>query len=201
MAFINTRNNQIQLKIVYYGPSRGGKTTNLLYIHKNFGDSIKSQMVIIDTYDDRTIFFDFLPFDLGNINGFGIKIQLYAVPGQAKYNATRKLVLNGVDGIVFVADMLALMRRKNIMSLINLQKNLRTYNKSIFKIPLLFQFNKADLAEKGYPVLSKERLDNDLNRQLKRPWITASALTGDNVAVTLKRIITMTTANLKANPI
>ena len=197
MAFINIRNNQIQLKIVYYGPSQGGKTTNLLYIHKNFGGKIKSQMVVIDTYGDRTIFFDFLPFDLGQINGFNVKVQLYAVPGQTKYDATRKLVLNGVDGIVFVADMLALMRRKNILSLKNLNENLRAYNKNIFKIPLVFQFNKVDLAQKGYPILPRELLVNDLNRQLKRPYISSSALTGENVAATLKKIITMTVANLK----
>jgi small GTP-binding protein len=199
MAFINIRDNQIQLKIVYYGPSQGGKTTNLLYIHKNFGKKIKSQMVVIDTYGDRTIFFDFLPFNLGQINGFNVKIQLYAVPGQTKYNATRKLVLNGVDGIVFVADMLALMRRKNILSLINLHENLKAYNKNIFKIPLVFQFNKVDLAQKGYPILPRELLVNDLNRQLKRPYISSSALTGENVAATLKKIITMTAADLKTS--
>jgi signal recognition particle receptor subunit beta len=156
-------------------------------------------MVSIDTYGDRTIFFDFFPFDLGQINGFDIKIQLYTVPGQSRYDTTRKLVLNGVDGIVFVADMLASMRRKNILSLNNLYENLMTYNKNIFKIPLVFQFNKVDLSQKGYPLLPKERLVNDLNRQLKRPYIIASALTGENVAVTLKRIISMTTANLKTN--
>jgi small GTP-binding protein len=199
MALINTRNKEIQLKIVYYGPGQGGKTTNLLYIHKNYGKRIKSQMVIIDTYDDRTIFFDFLPFDLGRINGFVIKIQLYAVPGQTKYDATRKLVLNGVDGIVFVADMSASMRRKNILSLKNLHENLITYNKNIFNIPLLFQFNKVDLCKKGYPILTPERLTDDLNRQLKRPWLTSSALTGENVALTLKKIISMTTANIKNN--
>jgi small GTP-binding protein len=199
MAFINIRNKQIQLKIVYYGPGQGGKTTNLLYINKNFSIKIKSQIVTIDTYGDRTIFFDFFPFDLGQINGFDIKIQLYTVPGQTKYDAIRKLVLNGVDGIVFVADMLASMRRKNILSLKNLHENLRTYNINIFKIPLVFQFNKIDLSQKGYPILPQERLANDLNRQLKRPWIIASALTGENVALTLKKIISMTTANIKNN--
>ena len=199
MAFVNIRNKEIQLKIVYYGPGQGGKTTNLLYINKNFSEKIKSKMVNIDTYGDRTIFFDFFPFDLGQINGFDVKIQLYTVPGQSKYNATRRLVLNGVDGIVFVADMLASMRRKNILSLKNLHENLITYNKNIFKIPLLFQFNKIDLSQKGYPILTPERLTDDLNRQLRRPWITASALTGQNVAATLKKIITMTTENIKNN--
>ena len=199
MAFVNIRNKEIQLKIVYYGPGQGGKTTNLLYIHKNFSEKIKSQMVTIDTYGDRTLFFDFFPFDLGQINGFDVKVQLYTVPGQTKYDATRRLVLNGVDGIVFVADMLASMRRKNVLSLQNLNDNLKAYNKNIFKIPLVFQFNKADLAQKGYPILSRELLTSDLNRRLKRPWIIASALTGENVAATLKKIITMTTADLKTN--
>jgi len=199
MALINTRNKQIQLKIVYYGPGQGGKTTNLLYINKNFSEKIKSKMVNIDTYGDRTIFFDFFPFDLGQINGFDVKIQLYTVPGQSKYNATRRLVLNGVDGIVFVADMLASMRRKNVLSLKNLHENLIIYNKNIFNIPLLFQFNKIDLSQKGHPILTPERLSDDLNRQLRRPWITASALTGENVALTLKKIITMTTADIRNN--
>ncbi len=199
MAYLNIRNKQIQLKIVYYGPGQGGKTTNLLYINNNFSKKTKSQIISIDTYGDRTIFFDTFPFNLGQINGFDIKIQLYTVPGQSRYNATRKLVLNGVDGIVFVADMSASMRRKNILSLNNLYENLMTYNKNIFKIPLVFQFNKVDLSQKGYSILPQELLANDLNRQLKRPWITASALTGENVALTLKKIISMTTANIKAN--
>jgi len=199
MAFINTRNKQVQLKIVYYGPGQGGKTTNLLYLHKNFSERIKSKMVTIDTYGDRTLFFDFFPLNLGQIDGFEIKIQLYTVPGQPKYHATRKLVLNGADGIVFVADMLASMRRKNILSLKDLYENLREHKKNIFKIPLVFQFNKVDLAEKGYPVLPRELLANDLNRQLKRPWISASALNGENVVSTLKKIISMTTANIRAN--
>ena len=136
MAFINIRNNQIQLKIVYYGPGQGGKTTNLLYIHKNFSEKIKSQMVTIDTYGDRTLFFDFFPFDLGQINGFYVKVQLYTVPGQTKYDATRRLVLNGVDGIVFVADMLASMRRKNVLSLqnLNISKIKFLYNSLSFSI-------------------------------------------------------------------
>jgi signal recognition particle receptor subunit beta len=197
MAYVNIRDKQIQLKIVYYGPGQGGKTTNLLYINNYFSKKIKSQMISIETCGDRTIFFDTFPFDLGKINGFDIKIQLYTVPGQPKYDATRKLVLNGVDGIVFVADMLASMRRKNILSLNNLYENLKTYNRNIFKIPLVFQFNKIDLSQKGYPLLPKERLANDLNRQLKRPWVIASALNGLNVAITLKKIISMTTANIK----
>ena len=197
MAFVNVRDKQIQLKIVYYGPGQAGKTTNFLYINENFSEKIKSKMVAIDTYGDRTIFFDSFPVDLGQINNFDVKIQLYTVPGQMRYKETRKLILRDVDGIVFVADVLASMRRKNILSLKDLHENLKKYKKNIFKIPLVFQFNKFDLSQKGYQILSQERLVNDLNRQLKKPWIAASALTGENVTATLKKIMTMTTANLK----
>ena len=104
MAFVNLKEKEIQVKIVYYGPGRGGKTSNLEYIHRKFANRINTEMVTVKTHGDRTLFFDFLPFDIGVINGFNVKIQLYTVPGQIKYNATRKLVLRGVDGIVFVAD-------------------------------------------------------------------------------------------------
>ena len=104
MSFINLREKIVQVKIVYYGPGRGGKTTNLEYINRKFSKQIQSEMVSLKTHGDRTLFFDFLPFNMGQIKGYDLKIQLYTVPGQVKYNATRKLVLKGVDGIVFVAD-------------------------------------------------------------------------------------------------
>ena len=116
MAFVNLKNKEIQVKIVYYGPGRGGKTTNLEYIYKKFRKRINTEMVTVKTHGDRTLFFDFLPFDIGVINGYDVKIQLYTVPGQVKYNATRRLVLRGVDGIVFVADSMAVRREKNILS-------------------------------------------------------------------------------------
>ena len=134
MAFVNLKNKEIQVKIVYYGPGRGGKTTNLEYIYKKFRQRINTEMVTVKTHGDRTLFFDFLPFDIGVINGYNVKIQLYTVPGQVKYNATRRLVLRGVDGIVFVADAMAVRREKNILALKNLQENLANYKKSIFKI-------------------------------------------------------------------
>ena len=112
MAFVNLKNKEIQVKIVYYGPGRGGKTTNLEYIYKKFRKRINTEMVTVKTNGDRTLFFDFLPFDLGQIKGYKIKTQLYTVPGQVKYNATRRLVLRGVDGIVFVADAMAVRREK-----------------------------------------------------------------------------------------
>ena len=197
MAFVNLKNKEIQVKIVYYGPGRGGKTTNLEYIYKKFRKRINTEMVTVKTHGDRTLFFDFLPFDIGVINGYDVKIQLYTVPGQVKYNATRRLVLRGVDGIVFVADAMAVRRDKNILSLKNLQENLSNYKKSIFKIPCVLQYNKLDLLEQGIPLLTTDILENDLNNQLKRPSFSASALKGTNVVATLKKIISMTVASIK----
>ena len=197
MAFVNLKNKEIQVKIVYYGPGRGGKTTNLEYIYKKFRKRINTEMVTVKTHGDRTLFFDFLPFDIGVINGYDVKIQLYTVPGQVKYNATRRLVLRGVDGIVFVADAMAVRREKNILSLKNLQENLANYKKSIFKIPCVMQYNKVDLMEQGIPLLPVEILEKDLNDQLKRPSFKASALNGTNVVMTLKKIISMTVASIK----
>ena len=197
MAFVNLKNKEIQVKIVYYGPGRGGKTTNLEYIYKKFRKRINTEMVTVKTHGDRTLFFDFLPFDIGVINGYDVKIQLYTVPGQVKYNATRRLVLRGVDGIVFVADSMAVRREKNILSLKNLQENLSNYKKSIFRIPCVMQYNKADLVEQGIPLLPTDLLEKDLNSQLKRPSFKASALKGTNVVTTLKKIISMTVASIK----
>jgi len=196
MAFVNLKKKEIQAKVVYYGPGRGGKTTNLEYIYNKFKSRIKTEMVTIKTHGDRTLFFDFLPFDVGKIRGYDVKIQLYTVPGQVKYDATRRLVLRGVDGIVFVADSMAVRREKNILSLRNLQKNLATFRKSIFKIPIVLQYNKKDLAEQGIPLLPLQTLEKDLNSQLKAPSFEASALTGMNVVPTVKKIVSMTMASL-----
>ncbi len=192
MAFVNPKKKEVQVKIVYYGPGRGGKTTNLEYIYKKFNDRIKTEMVTIKTHGDRTLFFDFLPFDIGKVNGYDIKVQLYTVPGQVKYNATRRLVLRGVDGIVFVADSMMVRREKNILSIKNLQEDLANYKKSIFKIPIVLQYNKVDLVEQGIPLTSVETLQKDLNSQLKTSAFKASALKGKNVVQTMKKIISMT---------
>ena len=197
MAFINQKKKEVQVKIVYYGPGRGGKTTNLEYIYKKFNHRIKTEMVAIKTHGDRTLFFDFLPFNIGKIKGYDVKIQLYTVPGQVKYNATRTLVLRGVDGIVFVADAMAVRKEKNILSLKNLHENLALYKKSVTKIPLVFQYNKMDLAEQGIPLLSYETLEQNLNSRLKAPAFKASALMGINVVQTMKKIISMTLASLQ----
>ena len=197
MSFINLKEKVVQVKIVYYGPGRCGKTTNLEYVNRKFREQIQSEMVSLKTHGDRTLFFDFLPFDMGQIKGYDIKIQLYTVPGQVKYNATRKLVLKGVDGIVFVADAMEKQREKNIRSLNQLHENLVAYKESIFKLPLVIQYNKVDLKDHGVPVLPTSVLRNDLNSRLKVPDFEASAITGYNVAATLKKIISSTVVSIQ----
>ncbi|HHO47122.1 MAG TPA: gliding motility protein [Desulfobacteraceae bacterium] len=197
MSFINLKDKIVQIKIVYYGPGRGGKTTNLEYINRRFKKQIQSEMVSLKTHGDRTLFFDFLPFDMGQIKGFDMKIQLYTVPGQVKYNATRKLVLKRVDGIVFVADSQKQMREKNISSLNQLHENLLGQKESIFRIPLVMQYNKVDLRNQGVPILPTEIMEKDLNSKLKVPSFEASALTGYNVPETLKKIISLTVVSIQ----
>jgi len=197
MAIINLKKKEVQAKVVYYGPGRGGKTTNLEYIYKKFRSRIQTEMVTIKTHGDRTLFFDFLPIEIGRIKGYDIRIQLYTVPGQVKYESTRRLVLRGVDGIVFVADSLAVRRKENVLSLKSLADNLASYKKSILEIPLVFQYNKRDLLDEGIPLLPVEWLEKDLNSKLKAPSFGASALKGPNVVQTMKKIIIMTIDSLR----
>lgn len=197
MALINPKTKEVQVKLVYYGPGRGGKTTNLEYIYNKYQDRMTTKLTTVKTYGDRTLFFDFLPLDIGMIGGYNIKMQLYTVPGQVKYQATRKLVLRGVDGIVFVADSMTLREKMNIASLKDLQENLANFDKNIFKIPLVIQYNKRDLAKEGIPLLSIEKLEATLNKQLKAPSFTASALSGDNVVETMKKAISLTVSSLQ----
>ncbi len=188
MPFINFSKDEIQCKIVYYGAGFCGKTTNLQYIFGQTMDEIKGKMVSIDTKGDRTLFFDFLSLNLGKIRGFDIRVQLYTVPGQVHYDATRKLVLKGVDGVVFVADSLTVQRKKNIESLINLAKNLAEKGISVRSIPLVIQYNKRDLEGSDSEILPLEVLEKDLNSMLKVPAFQASAVKGDGVFETLREI-------------
>ena len=167
MAIINLKNRQIECKIVYYGPGRSGKTTNLEYIHKTFKRQVIGKMISIDTDGDRTLFFDFLPLGLGKIRGCDVKVQLYTVPGQVKYRATRELVLKGVDGVIFVADSLLVRREKNKLSLIDLHENLKKIGLDIRKIPLVLQYNKRDLEKKGLPVMPIEKMNLELESSVK----------------------------------
>jgi signal recognition particle receptor subunit beta len=188
VSFIDLSKNEVQCKIVYYGPGRGGKTTNLLYIHQAMSEAVRGKMVTIDTKGDRTLFFDFLPLALGKIQNLSIKIQLYTVPGQVMYNATRKLVLKGVDGVVFVADSLKVQKEKNVESLENLKQNLADDGIDVREIPLVMQYNKRDLSGSNIPILAAEEMERDLNRNLKVPWFPGSALKGDGVFETLREI-------------
>lgn len=197
MAFISHNEKVIQAKVVYYGPGRCGKTTNLEYVYEKCRLQVKTEMVTIKTQGDRTLFFDFFPLDMGKIAGYDVKIQLYTVPGQVKYDSTRRLVLKGVDGVVFVADSAMERREKNIISIRNLKDNLKLYNKDIQDIPLVIQYNKRDLAKEGAEILEIETLENDLNAELKVPAFEASAVAGDNVVATLKKIISLTLASLE----
>ena len=197
MAIFNLKKREIECKVVYYGPGRCGKTTNLEYVFKSYKKQVTGEMVSINTEGDRTLFFDFLPIGLGKIKGCDIRVQLYTVPGQVKYSSTRKLVLRGVDGIVFVADSLEVRREKNMISLKDLQSNLIECGKSIFKVPLIMQYNKRDLADEGIPLMSIEQMDRDLNRQLKVPSFPGSAVKGTGVGTTLKGCLIETLKSLQ----
>lgn len=197
MANINIKNKEIEVKVVYYGPGRGGKTTNLEYIFKTFRKQVTGQMVSAKTEGDRTLFFDFLPMGLGKVKGYDVRVQLYTVPGQVKYASTRKMVLKEVDGVVFVADSLEVRREKNMMSLKDLHQNLKEYGLSIFKVPLVLQYNKRDLSEQGIPLLPISRMESDLNRQLRVPSFPGSAIKGEGVGPTLKACLKLTLQSLK----
>ena len=197
MAVFNAKERIIECKLVYYGSGRGGKTTNLEYIHKAGKKYTSEEMVSINTKGDRTLFFDFLPIGLGKIRGCEVKVQLYTVPGQAKYSSTRKLVLKNVDGVVFVADSLEIRRKANMLSLKDLQQNLAEQNISIFKIPLVLQYNKRDLADEGLPIMPVELMDKELNGKLKVPSFGASALKGNGVSETLKKALEVTLRHLQ----
>lgn len=196
MAIISFRSDEIVCKIVYYGPGRGGKTTNLNTLHKALGHQVRGELLSIDTSGDRTLFFDFLPMDLGSIGKFRIKISLYTVPGQVRYNDTRKLVLKGVDGIVFVADSLEARTNNNVESLQNLNDNLKEQGKTLTSLPLVLQYNKRDLAGSKVAVTPVEDMDRELNPDGRFPSFAASALRGDGVRETFKKICMMTVVDV-----
>ncbi len=192
MALIDLSKKEVHCKIVYYGPGRCGKTTNLLYIYNAMSERAKGKMLTIETKGDRTLFFDLLPLNLGKVSGFDIRIQLYTVPGQAIYEATRKLVLKGVDGLVFVADSLRVRQAKNIESLQDLQKNLMENNINFSEVPLILQYNKRDLVNTPIPTLEVEELESDLNSHLNTMAFEAAATKGLGVFETLKAISKLT---------
>jgi len=184
MVSINYATREVSCKIVYYGPGLSGKTTNLQYVHEKVPSNTKGKLISLATDADRTLYFDFLPINIGKINGFDSKFQLYTVPGQVYYNATRKLVLRGVDGLVFVADSQPDKMDENIESLNNLKENLAEYGYDVNEIPIVIQYNKQDLPD----VMTPEEMKPVLN---PRGWpeYKASATEGFGVFDTLKCIL------------
>jgi len=195
VSLVNFTTREITCKIVYYGPGRSGKTSNLHYIYARVPDSRRGRMVSLATQTDRTLFFDFLPIDLGQISGFNTRFQLYTVPGQVYYNATRRLVLQGADGVVFVADSQARQLDENLESLQNLQSNLLEHGVDIRTMPLVMQYNKQDLPREL--ILSAADLDDALNFRGVQSF-SADALHGVGVFETLKGVSEMVLKRLAA---
>jgi signal recognition particle receptor subunit beta len=192
MVLINSTTMHATTKIVYYGPGLCGKTTNLQHIHAATAATARGEMVSLETEGDRTLFFDLLPLEVGVIGGMRVRLQLYTVPGQVFYNATRKLVLKGADGIVFVADSQPGAEEANLASLANLEENLSDLGQPLAEMPLVFQYNKRDLRQ----LLPLARLEERLNRG-GAPFVEASALHGVGVFETLKEISRLTLATVR----
>ncbi len=193
MVFFNYATMQMAAKVVYYGPGLCGKTTNLHHIYGKTAPGSRGEMISLETETDRTLFFDLLPIDVGVIGGFKTRLQLYTVPGQVFYNTTRKLVLRGVDGIVFVADSQRAMKDANVESFQNMESNLQEIGLSASEIPLVLQFNKRDLAN----VLTLDELRASLDPKGHFAYVEAVALRGDGVFETLKEISKLTLKALK----
>jgi signal recognition particle receptor subunit beta len=192
MVFFNYSTMQMAAKVVYYGPGLCGKTTNLQYIYGHTSGDSRGEMVSLETETDRTLFFDLLPIDVGTIGGFSTRIQLYTVPGQVFYNTTRKLVLKGVDGVVFVADSQKPMLQANVDSFNNLEENLAEMGIALRELPLVLQYNKRDLPS----ICTIEEMNEALNTGGWQ-YFEASALNGQGVFETLKGISKLTLMALK----
>lgn len=192
MSFINYASREINCKIVYYGPGLCGKTTNLQFIYNKTAEESKGKMISLATETERTLFFDFLPLALGEIRGFKTRFHLYTVPGQVFYDASRKLILKGVDGVVFVADSQEERFDANIESLENLKDNLEEQGFDLEKIPFVIQYNKRDLPN----VSSVEELSGLLNPR-KVPELEGCAMTGEGVFETLKAVAKLVLNSLK----
>lgn len=192
MSFVNYVNKEVNCKIVYYGPGLGGKTTNIQYVYQKTSGESRGNIISLNTENERTLFFDFLPLDLGEIRGFKTRFHLYTVPGQVFYEASRKLILRGVDGVIFVADSQVERMEANMESIKSLEKNLTEQGYDISKIPLVMQWNKRDLPN----VTGIKDLQNALNKW-NVPEFEAVAMKGVGVFDTLKMISKLVLMNLK----
>ncbi len=193
MAFINYSAREINCKLVYYGPGLCGKTTNLKFIYDKIAEPAKGKMISLATESERTLFFDFLPLSLGEIRGYKTRFHLYTVPGQVFYDASRKLILKGVDGVVFVADSQEERYEANLESLDNLVGNLREQGLELERLPTVIQYNKRDLPN-AMPV---DELRAALNPQGKRHDFEASAASGKGVFETLKALAKLVLLDLR----
>ena len=192
MPFINFPAREINCKLVYYGPGLGGKTANLQWIYEHTGSNQKGKMVSLATETDRTLFFDFLPLDLGTVRGFRTRFHLYTVPGQVFYEASRRLILKGADGVVFVADSQEERLDANFETMENLQEHLKEHNLNFATIPYVLQLNKRDLPN-AMPV-------PELTKQLRKkgePVLEGVAIQGTGVFETLKEVAKLVLAELK----
>ena len=194
MTFINYASREINCKIVYYGPGLGGKTTNLQYIYDSTAAQAKGKLISLATETDRTLFFDFLPLDLGTVRGFKTRFHLYTVPGQVFYDASRKLILKGVDGMVFVADSQRERMDANVESLFNLELNLKQHGYDLMKVPYVLQLNKRDLPN----IVSNAELTGELRRK-EEPVFEAVANRGVGVFDTLKAVAKQVLLELRKN--
>lgn len=192
MSFVNYHTKEINCKIVYYGPGLGGKTTNIQYIYQKTSSQNKGQMITLNTENERTLFFDFLPLDLGEIRGFKTRFHLYTVPGQVFYEASRKLILRGVDGLVFVADSQVERMEANLESYQGLERNLAEQGYDLSKVPMVMQWNKRDLPN----IVPVEDLQYQLNKR-KLPAFEAVATNGQGVFDTLKMVSKSVLLNIK----
>ena len=194
MPFINFPAREINCKLVYYGPGLGGKTANLQWIYDHTGSNQKGKMVSLATETDRTLFFDFLPLDLGSVRGFRTRFHLYTVPGQVFYEASRRLILKGADGVVFVADSQEERLDANLETLDNLREHLKDHNLDFNTIPYVLQLNKRDLPN----ILPVEELRKQLAVK-DEPSVEGVAVTGQGVFDTLKEVAKLVLADLKKN--
>lgn len=192
MVLVNYADRKLTCKVVYYGTGESGKTSNLIYIYNTLDSAIRSEMTCLEGLNERTLFFDFLSISLGDVKGFHTTLSLYTSPGQAQYNAARKIILNGVDGIVFVANSDRNERENNIISYNNMIQNLKEYNLNLSNIPIVLQYNKRDLDN----ILTFEELQSDLN-QAGHASFESVAIQGQGVFATLKAVSNAILANLQ----
>ena len=195
MALVNYHSREIRFKVVYYGPGLGGKTTNLSYVHRNTPQEYRGNLMSLKTEEERTLFFDFLPVALGEVGGYRARFLLYTVPGQMIYQASRRVILQGVDGVVFVGDSTPSRMDGNRMSMRDLNRQLQSYGQRLQDIPLVYQWNKRDLPD-AVPVASMESEFN----MWHRPSFEAQAVNGVGVMDTLKAVLRAVLRSFQDDP-